>query len=101
MAKVKMVGRRRRLGKTFTVNSRTARVLEAIGAAARVVRTAPEQKASQPAPAEGPAQGPAPTAEPDLTALRAEYKALFGRAAYASWDAAELQEKIAARKAAD
>lgn len=90
MAKVLMVGRSRRRGKRFTVNSRTARVLELIGAAARVMHTAPEQKS--PAPEESVAE--------DLAALRAEYKALFGRAPYATWDAGELRDKIAARRAA-
>ena len=37
----------------------------------------------------------------DLTALRAEYKALFGKSPFNGWDEATLQEKIATGSNAD
>lgn len=94
MAKVLMVGLRRRRGEKFKVRSNVARVLEAVGAAARVVREAPEQKASP-----SPANAPAASADDELAVMRAEYKVLFGRAPYSTWNAAELAQRIAAKKA--
>lgn len=90
-----MVGLRRKRGREFKVKQSVARVLEKIGVAARVVRAAPEAKEASSA-----AHSTTALASDDLTALRAEYKELFGRAPYASWDAAEVRGRIEAKKAA-
>lgn len=44
-------------------------------------------------------KGGSPKQAEDLTALRAEYKEIFGKNAFNGWDAAKLREKIAEAKA--
>ncbi|WP_417585120.1 hypothetical protein [Pelagibacterium sp.] len=70
--------RRLKAGDEFSVPRRDAGILVRIGRA-RV----PDDK---------------PSAEDELTALRAEYQDVVGKRAYHAWDADELRKKVAEAK---
>lgn len=80
--------RTRRLvaGDLFEARPRDARLLVAIG------------KARDAAVGAQPVRKPAPAANTAVAPLRAEYERVVGKKPFNGWDAATLQEKIAAAK---